>query len=127
MFGSPRLEQLAVEATYEDTCTVFRSVDDTSGGLTKKKLDAVIENAICAISSGGPSVSDQTEGANLVEQSDKLFIGPTYLIKPGDTIEVKRFGRYQPASTLITKYECAGKSMNYATHQEIKVKVRDMA
>jgi hypothetical protein len=127
MFGSPKLEQLAIEATYEDTCTVYRSEDDTSGGLTKKTLETVIQDAICAISSGGLSASDQTDGANLVEQSDKLFLGPTYLLKPGDVIEVKRFGRYQPTSTLISKYECAGKSMNYATHQEVKVKVRDMA
>ena len=128
MFGNPAAERAALEMTYEDTCTIYRMEEVTgSNKITKAERVPVAENVICSLSSMQIRPSEQTAAQNDIEYTVKLFLGPEINIRPGDQIDVKRFGRVNPASETVLKYESTGQPMIYATHQEIMVKGRDIA
>ncbi|WP_038289801.1 hypothetical protein [Acetivibrio straminisolvens] len=128
MFGNPAAERAAIEMTYEDTCTIYRMAEVTgSNKITKMERVPVAENVICSLSSMQIRPSEQTAAQNDVEYTVKLFLGPEINVLPGDQIDVKRFGRVNPASGTVLKYESTGQPMVYATHQEIMVKGRDIA
>ena len=127
MFGNPKLERAAIESIYEDSATISRRENVTGDDhITRAEWKTICENVICALSYKGDS-SRQTEAQHSLDYSRKLFVAPEVDIRPGDTIKVKRFGRFQPDSLLTEEYEVVGKPMHYLTHQEVPLKAVDLA
>lgn len=122
MFGNVKLERRALESTYEDVCTISR-MEDVEGwnGITKKQAVPVYEDIICAISKSG-NASKQTEAQHNIDFDMLLFVQPHIVIKAGDEITVKRFGRMDPLSEHVQAYEVIGKPTPYVTHVQCKLK-----
>lgn len=52
-FGSPAAERAAIESTYEDTATVYRTAPKRgANGLSASVPDVVYSGIICALSYG---------------------------------------------------------------------------
>ena len=127
MFGHVKAERRALESTYEDVCTISRQKDvEGWNGITKKQAVPVYTDIICAVSKSGNG-SKQTEAQHNVEYDMLLFVQPHIVIKAGDEITVKRFGRMDPLSPLIESYEVIGKPTPYVTHVQCKLKAVGLA
>lgn len=121
MFGNPAEERAALESTYEDTASVYREASVTGENqITKTVPQPVVLDTLCALSYVGDS-SRQRE-AHLLDYDAVIFAAPELSILPGDTISLKRFGRDDPNSRIILRFEVIGIPPVYATHQEIRVK-----
>lgn len=121
MFGNPAEERAALESTYEDTASVYRETSVTGENqITKTVPQPVVLDALCALSYVGDS-SRQRE-AHLLDYDAVIFAAPELSILPGDTISLKRFGRDDPNSRIILRFEVIGIPPVYATHQEIRAK-----
>ena len=118
-FGSPAAERAAIESTYEDTATVYRTAPKRgANGLSASVPDVVYS---------GTNSSMQTNAQQNIDHDAVVFAGPDLKVLPGDTIVVKRFGRDDPSSTQEVTFEVIGRPSVYATHQEIKVKDGDLS
>lgn len=127
-FGSPAAERAAIESTYEDTATVYRTAPKRgANGLSASVPDVVYSGIICALSYSGTNSSMQTNAQQNIDHDAVVFAGPDLKALPGDTIVVKRFGRDDPSSTQEVTFEVIGRPSVYATHQEIKVKDGDLS
>ena len=59
-FGSPAAERAAIESTYEDTATVYRTAPKRgANGLSASVPDVVYSGIICALSYSGTNRSLQ--------------------------------------------------------------------
>ena len=93
-FGSPAAERAAIESTYEDTATVYRTAPKRgANGLSASVPDVVYSGIICALSYSGTNSSMQTNAQQNIDHDAVVFAGPDLKVLPGDTIVVKRFGR----------------------------------
>jgi len=126
-FGNPIAERAAIERTYEDTCTIARLMPVTVNNISKSQETTVVSDAICALSQRSLKPTNQTDAQNEIEYDIKLFISPDILVEAGDVIAVKRFGRDNPASTIMLAFESASRPMIYPTHQEVMLKERGQA
>ena len=118
-FGNVTAERRAIEATYEDTADIFRSVAVTDENNISHSVQKALYEAIsCALSKGANTSAEQK--AQTVDHTSVLFIAPELDIKPGDTVKVTRFGRSRGFTVL-------GFPDVYATHQEIRLKERGLA
>ena len=127
-FGSPAAERAAIESTYEDTATVYRTAPKRGANdLSASVPDVVYSGIICALSYSGTNSSMQTNAQQNIDHDAVVFAGPDLKVLPGDTIVVKRFGRDDPSSTQEVTFEAIGRPSVYATHQEIKVKDGDLS
>ena len=127
-FGSPAAERAAIEITYEDTATVYRTAPKRgANGLSASVPDVVYSGIICALSYSGSDKSQQTDAQNEVDYDAVIFAAPDLLVLPGDSISLKRFGREDPNSRRLLAFQVVGRPAVYATHQEIKVKDGDLA
>jgi hypothetical protein len=127
-FGNTSAERAAIERTYEDTAEVSRTVPQTgANNITKSVPSVVYSSIICALSHTGSDKSQQTEAQNRIDYDAVIFAGPDLLIRPGDRISLKRFGRNNPESPIVYEFEVVGRPSVYATHQEIKVKDGDLS
>lgn len=127
-FGSPAAERAAIESTYEDTATVYRTAP--KGARTACPPSAptwciLVSFARCRIQVQ-TAVCRQTHNRTSTT-TPVVFAGPDLKVLPGDTIVVKRFGRDDPSSTQEVTFEVIGRPSVYATHQEIKVKDGDLS
>lgn len=106
----------AIEKTYNGKCTVIEKQkiqnDDHS---TAFKNIVICQNQPCRVSFESITSSNQTDSANAVSQTIKLFISPDLNIKPGSKISVEQ-------DNLKSTYECTGIPAIYPTHQEIYLK-----
>lgn len=122
MFGNPFAERMALEATYEDTANVTRDVpvkgDDN---LARVEPTVIYSGIICALSKNTDS-STQTDAQQEIRRDMTLFVSPDKAIQAGDTVEVTRFGRTQPASEYKHTFEVVGVPVRYMTHVEVAVK-----
>lgn len=51
MFGNPSAERTAIEMTYEDTATIYRTAPQTGAdGLTQAVLAEVYQGIVCGLS-----------------------------------------------------------------------------
>lgn len=127
MFGHVKAERRALESTYEDVCTISRRKDvEEWTGITKQVSEPVYIDIICAISKSG-NASKQTEAQHNIDFDMLLFVQPHIVIKAGDEITVKRFGRMDPLSPLKESYEVIGKPTPYVTHVQCKLKAVGLA
>lgn len=126
-FGNPIAERAAIERTYEDTCNIVRMIPVTVNNISKSQETTVVSNAICALSQRSLKPTNQTDAQNEIEYDIKLFISPDIPVEAGDVITVKRFGRDNPASTIMLTFESASRPMIYPTHQEVMLKERGQA
>lgn len=127
-FGNATAERAALESTYEDTVKVSRTVPTRGTSNISKSIPNVIyDEIICALSLSGSDKSNQTKAQNTIDYDAIVFLAPDFNILPGDTIQVKRFGRDNPNSTILLNYEAIGRPSIYPTHQEVKVKDGDLA
>ena len=127
MFGNAKAERRALESTYEDVCTINRRQDvEEWTGITRQVSAPVYEGVICAISKSGNG-SKQTEAQHNLDHDMLLFTLPNIVIKAGDEVTVKRFGRMDPLSPLIESYEVIGKPTPYVTHVQCKLKAVGLA
>lgn len=122
LFGNVALERKLLEGTYEDTVRVLRPDDETVGNITGTVLKEA-GGGICALSQSGNRAASQTDSFNRLEYEAVVFAPPELDVRPGDVLEVTRFGRTDPASQLVYTYEPAGRPAHYPTHQEIPLKV----
>lgn len=127
-FGNASAERAALEATYEDTAKVSRTGPIRGTNNISKSVPGVIYDEItCALSLSGSDKSNQTKAQNTIDYDAVIFFPPDIMILPGDTIQVKRFGKDNPNSTILLNYESVGRPSLYPTHQEVKVKDGDLA
>lgn len=126
-FGNPLAERTAIEMTYEDTCTIVRMIPLTVNNISKSQETTVVSNAICALSQRSLKPTNQTDAQNEIDYDIKLFIAPDTIVEAGDMITVKRFGRDNPASSIMLTFESASRPMIYPTHQEVMLKERGQA
>ena len=118
-FGNVTAERRAIEATYEDTADLFRSMAVTDeNNISHNVQKALCEGIPCALSKGVNTSAEQK--AQTVEHTNILFAAPEFEILPGDTVKVTRFGR-------VRNFTVLGFPDVYATHQEIKLKERGLA
>jgi len=62
-FGSPVAERAAIESTYEDTATVYRTAPKRgANGLSASVPDVVYSGIICALSYSGTNSSITNKG-----------------------------------------------------------------
>lgn len=128
MFGNPSAERMAIEMTYEDTATIYRTTTQTGAdGFTRVVPAEVYQGVICGLSRSGGDGSGQTKAQNNVDYDAVIFTAPELQILPGDSISLRRFGRDNPSSQQILHFAVAGRPAVYATHQEIRVKDGDLA
>lgn len=108
----------AIEALYEDTCTIieYRAVTDEDSHLTKHGEAVVLEDQLCKLSF--ESMAATSEGDNAAEQSIgvKLFLAPEIAVKAGSKIVVTHNGE-------TVAYSNSGVAGKYVTHQEIALKL----
>lgn len=128
MFGNPGAERAAIEMTYEDTATIYRTTPRTSSdGLTKAASAIAYQEIACGLSRSSGDGSGQTKAQNDVSYDAVIFVAPELQILPGDRISLRRFGRDDPSSQRTLRFEVVGRPAVYATHQEIRVKDGDLA
>jgi hypothetical protein len=112
----------AIEATYFDTCEVWRLENVAQpNGSKKQQRVRVYAGIACALSMGNrPALNTITKGSydmdevvNKIQTQDKLYLNPSYLVKQGDEIIITSQGR-----TLTAQ---AGLPFLYDSHQELVV------
>lgn len=128
MFGNPSAERMAIEMTYEDTASIYRTAPQTGAdGLTKATTAAVYQGIICGLSRSSGDGSGQTKAQNNVDYDAVIFAAPELQVLPGDSVSLRRFGRDNPGSRHILHFAVVGRPALYATHQEVRVKDGDLA
>ena len=110
-----------IEKTYSHLCNIFikREVKNLETFETKFITDTYIENQPCRISFNTSNVTASGEIAEYSQQI-KLFIDEKIKVLEGSSIEVTISGEK-------TLYKQSGKPMLYPCHQEILLKVDDIA
>lgn len=119
-FGNPAAERVALEATYEDSATILRAQDAQDGSLTRQEETPVYQAVSCGLSRGGSDSSGQTAMQNNIDYDATLFLAPELDIRPGDRVEVTRFG-------VMYSFAVEGRPPVYATHQEVRLKERGLS
>ena len=127
MFGNPYAERKALEATYEDTAVISRPQPvKGADGFTRPQPQPVYTGIICALSAVIDN-SRQTDAQQSLEYDRKLFVQPDKEIRPGDTVTVSRFGRFQIPSPSVQTFEAVGEPLLYQTHREVFLKAVSLA
>lgn len=126
MFGNPTAERAVLEMTYEDTMTVTTTSSVVIDHITHTEPKTIYADVRCALSRSGDS-SAQTDVQHKIDYDAVIFAAPELAVLPGDTIQLRRFGRDQPESKITLDYEVIGVPSVYMTHQQIKVKERGIA
>lgn len=119
-FGNPAAERAALEATYEDSATILRIQDVQDGSLTGQEEMSVYQAVSCALSRGASDSSGQTAMQNNIDYDAVLFLAPELDVRPGDRVEVTRFG-------AMYSFAVEGRPAVYATHQEARLKERGLS
>lgn len=119
-FGNTAAERAALEATYEDTANVSRAQNVKVGALTRTSDVPVYTALPCGLDQSGADGSGQTGAQNNIDYDATLFLAPEADLQPGDRVEVLRLGR-----TL--RFTVEGRPAVFATHQEVRLKDRDLA
>ncbi|MCY9658122.1 hypothetical protein P5G65_04860 [Paenibacillus chondroitinus] len=116
-FGNVAAERVAIESTYEGSCTVtaFQTVKHPITHVTGQQRINLFENEPCGLSQTTLASSIKTETDNTIAFDAKLFISPDVTITAGCEIRVLQNGMDQ-------KFEQVGEPFRYATHQEILLK-----
>lgn len=128
MFGNPSAERMAIEMTYEDTASIYRTAPQAGAdGITKVAASTVYQGIICGLSRSSGDGSGQTKAQNNVDYDAVIFAAPEMQVLPGDRVSLQRFGRDNPGSQRILHFVVVGRPAVYATHQEIRVKDGDLA
>lgn len=93
MFGNPSAERMAIEMTYEDTASIYRTAPQTgTDGITKVAASAVYQGIICGLSRSSGDGSGQTKAQNNVDYDAAIFAAPELQVLPGDSVSLRRFG-----------------------------------
>lgn len=112
-----------IERVYDGLATVKRNEPKTTEwGETLANdfnLVTVYKDVPCNMSQGSLSKDNQTETANEISYSSRLFINPEIVIKQGDIIEVTQYNR-------VTTHK-AGEPFVYPSHQELDLLSEDYA
>ncbi|MCR8844062.1 hypothetical protein NQ117_10230 [Paenibacillus sp. SC116] len=123
MFGNAEAERTALELTYEDSCSVSRSVAaEDADGIVRTTWTNIYDNIACAFSAGSDR-SSQTTVEHRIEYEATLYVAPTVSIQAGDRVTVQRFGQVK----LSSSYEVVGVPKRYATHNEVRLKAEKLA
>ena len=108
-----------LEKTYRGKCTITEHQKVTKADHSIGFQDvAVHQDEPCRLSFESVTTTNQTESANGLVQTTKLFISPDILIKPGSKIAVQQ-------DNINADYKCSGVPAVYPTHQEIYLDVFD--
>ena len=110
-----------IEKTYNHCCNIFikNEVKNIETFETEFITDIYIKNQPCRVSFKTSNVTGNDEVADYSQQI-KLFIDEKIKILEGSSIEVTINGQK-------TLYKQSGKPMLYPCHQEILLKVDDIA
>lgn len=110
-----------IEKTYDHTCNIFikKEMKNPKTFETEFITDVYIKNQPCRVSFKASNVTGNGEVADYIQQI-KLFIDEKIKILEGSSIEVT-------INEETTLYKQSGKPMIYPCHQEILLKVEDIA
>ena len=110
-----------IEKTYNHCCDIFikKAIKNTDTFETEFITDIYIKNQPCRVSFKASNVTSNGEVADYNQQI-KLFIDEKIKILEGSSIEITINGEK-------TLYKQSGKPMLYPCHQEILLKVDDIA
>ena len=114
------IEKQALEATYFDKVTVFRTEKIIEGNITKNKRREVLTDEKCSLSiksNISPNVKNTNESTEM-EGTYTLFISKK--IKKGDKLVITR----QDGEIIIA---LAGKPSFHITHYEISILIQERA
>lgn len=78
--------RMAIEAMYEDTCTVVEHRKTKEKGVVTYTDTVVLENQPCKLSFETIAQAEKTDAASPVAQAVKLFVAPEVEIKSGSKI-----------------------------------------
>jgi hypothetical protein len=102
-----------IENTYNGKCTVTEHQKVVKNDHSTGFEDVVVyEDISCRLSFENITTTNQTDTANALVQTIKLFISPDIEIKPGSKISVIQ-------DNVNADYKCSGVPAIYPTHQEI--------
>ena len=104
--------RMALEAMYEDACTVVEHCKTKENGVVKYTDTVVLENQPCKLSFETITQAEKSDAASPVTQAVKLFIAPEVEIKSGSKIIVTHCGK-------TTEHTRSGVPGMHTTHQEI--------
>ena len=107
-----RYRKMAIEAMYEDTCTVVEHRKTKEKGVVTYTDTVVLEYQPCKLSFETIAQAEKTDAASPVAQAVKLFVAPEVEIKSGSKIIVTHCGN-------STEYTRSGVPGMHPTHQEI--------
>ena len=103
----------AIEALYDDTCTITEHQKVKKENMSTGFVDVVVlENQPCRLSYKTVNNANQTETASSIIQITKVFIAPEIEVKPGSKLTITHKG-------LVKEYKNSGEPAIYDTHQEI--------
>ncbi|MGN1318068.1 MAG: hypothetical protein ACI4VF_03565 [Lachnospirales bacterium] len=105
-----------VKRFYTGLCDVYEYKDIKVGNITKKAEEKVYEGIPCRLSYSADSKTANSDVANIVGQTIKLFLDSDIVIKSGSKIVVTQNGR-------TIEYKNSGEAMVYQTHQEIMLEL----
>lgn len=127
-----KTQRKAIEAMYEDTCTIYskKPVTDPETNITENKDIIIAENEPCRLSYRTmPSTSDAmkySEYADYVNQVITLFLRPEIEVPAGSLIVVTKFGNVDdyPHETTVA-YRNSAERKVHPSHQEMIVMLAD--
>ena len=108
----------ALESLYIGTCDIIEYVENKDP-ITKITIHVptnVFSNQPCKLSFQKINPTNQTETADSVRITAKLFISPDIVIKPGSKIVVSQNGR-------IFEFKNSGEPPIYGSHQEVMLEL----
>ncbi len=110
--------RMAIEQTFEDTCTVieYQSITNPTTKITKQTEVAVLSDQPCKLSFSSANPTEKSENVASVSQVVKLFIPVSTNINPGSKIVVSHNG-------ATHTYKSSGEPNAFHTHKEIALEL----
>lgn len=104
----------AIESIYSGSCDIYEYIPskDPVTKITGLQDNLVAAGQPCRLSFQTISPSDQSDSANEIRQTIKLFMSPAVLVKAGSKLIVTQNGRTET-------YRNTGKAAVYSNHQEL--------
>ena len=103
----------AFESLYDGTCSIIEYQEYTKPNKSTGHHEVkVLGGQPCRLSFSNISTTNQTDSANGVGQTIKVFLPPEIKVAPGSKLTITQNG-------VTTEYKNSGESAFYETHQEI--------
>lgn len=112
-----RLARQAIETTYRGVAAVYvYGSEQDERGLQRVAESCTMQGVPCKVSFESHNAAKQTETADSLTQTIRLFVAPDCDILTGSKISVLQDG-------VMTAYKAAGQPAIYPTHREYELEL----